>query len=535
MTKLSLDRFLGLVERSKLIPPEQLNDSVQSWKRRASLAQLDDARFCAEHLVDAGLLTSWQCKKLLEGRHRGFYLGKYKLLDHLGTGGMSSVYLAEHSRMQRRVAIKVLPYNRVADGAYLARFHLEAQAVAALDDKNIVRAFDLDDDGRIHYLVMEYIEGRDLLAMVTEDGPLDYHTAADYIAQAASGLAHAHAAGLVHRDIKPANLLVDRKGTVKILDLGLVKVAAAGSSAASDINVEQVLGTADYLAPEQAVNSHSVDHRADIYSLGCTLYCLLTGRPPFCTGTALERMIAHQQQTPPSVLVDRPDAPEALLAICARMMEKSPANRYQSSAEVHTALANWLASEAAAGRTGNKLEKAASQARGTRSEHTGSGDAADSRDSLLSGSARDLHRAAAHGQSLVDTDVNLQRATLKIPTQSPEPPAEAPSHASPSDVFQFAPPSKGGSGPLSHPAYPTPPPIVAPPAPAPPEADSDWHLAPPESLPHQDEPASSDAIDERHVLRMHRRSSAANYWVWIVVASALALFALVLATVAFPS
>src|SRR6185436_18880149 len=183
----------------------------------------------------------------------------------LGSGGMSSVYLAEHVLMQRRVAIKVLPHNRVGDSSYLARFHFEAQAAAALDHRNIVRAYDLDNEGRIHYLVMEYVEGRDLQAIVEQDGALEFHAAANVVAQAAAGLEHAHQRGLVHRDIKPANLLVDLKGTVKILDMGLAKFTPESRPTPGFAHDDQILGTADYLAPEQAANPRSVDHRADIY------------------------------------------------------------------------------------------------------------------------------------------------------------------------------------------------------------------------------------------------------------------------------
>ncbi len=228
MSKFSLDKFLEFARRSKLIEPERLDQVVSDWKREVTIAQLDDANECAAHLVDAGLLTPWQAHKLLEGRHRGFQLGKYKLLGHLGSGGMSSVYLAEHTLMHRLAAVKVLPQHRLSDASYVARFHLEGQSTAALDHPNIVRVYDLDSDGKIHYLVMEYIEGRDLEAVVAENGPMDPVTAADYVVQAAAGLDYAHQAGLVHRDVKPANLLVDRQGVVKILDMGLAKFAARG-------------------------------------------------------------------------------------------------------------------------------------------------------------------------------------------------------------------------------------------------------------------------------------------------------------------
>ena len=214
---------------------------------------------------------------------------------------MSSVYLAEHVLMQRRVAIKVLPKDRVEDSSYLARFHREAQAAAALDHRNIVRAYDVDNDGSNHYLVMEYVEGRDLQHIVKEDGPLDYAAAAEYIRQAAEGLAHAHQAGLIHRDVKPANLLVDQKNVVKVLDLGLARFTDESKASLTVAFDENVLGTADYLAPEQALDSHGVDARADIYGLGCSLYYLLTGHPPFPGGTLPQRLMMHQKQPPPSI------------------------------------------------------------------------------------------------------------------------------------------------------------------------------------------------------------------------------------------
>ena len=296
----------------------------------------------AQRLVDAGLLTRWQADRLLEGRYKSFFLGKYKLLGHLGAGGMSQVYLAEHALMHRRVAIKVLPKHRVNDSSYLARFRLEAEAVAALDHRNIVRAYDVDNVGDVHYLVMEYVEGRDLQVMVKESGVLDYALAAEYIRQAAEGLEHAHQAGLVHRDIKPANLLVDPHNVVKILDLGLARFTGEENASLTVKYDENVLGTADYLAPEQAANSHAADGRADIYSLGCSLYYLLVGQPPFPDGTLPQRLMMHQKSPPPDIRLKRPDAPDDLVDICLRMMAKKPSARYQSAQEVAETLADWL-------------------------------------------------------------------------------------------------------------------------------------------------------------------------------------------------
>jgi len=342
MTKPTVDTFLDLVRRSGLIEPDQLAGALRELKAQTDGKLPAEADPIAEKLIDAGLLTRWQCEKLMEGRHKGFFLKKYKLLDHLGTGGMSTVYLAEHVLMQRRVAIKILPKSRVEDSSYLARFHREAQAAAALDHRNIVRAYDVDNENDVHFLVMEYVEGRDLSQIVKRDGPLDYAEAADYIRQGAEGLAHAHQSGLIHRDVKPANLLVDQKNVVRVLDLGLARFTDEDRASLTVAYDENVLGTADYLAPEQALDSHGVDARADIYSLGCSLYYLLTGHPPFPEGTLPQRLIAHQKEPPPSILEDRPDAPQDLIEICMRMMAKKPKHRYQTAAEAAEALSGWL-------------------------------------------------------------------------------------------------------------------------------------------------------------------------------------------------
>ncbi|MCA9257793.1 MAG: serine/threonine protein kinase [Planctomycetales bacterium] len=330
------------MRRSRLVEEDPLQRFLSDWTSRQGAAALSDSAAIAQGLVDAELLTSWQADKLLAGKHKGFMLGKYKLLEHLGKGGMSSVYLAEHTLMKRKVAIKVLPRNRVEDATYLERFRIEARAAAKLDDPNIVRAYDIDQDGDTHYIVMEYVQGRNLHELVRDQGPLPYETAADYIAQVARGLSHAHEMGLVHRDIKPANCLVDKNQTVKLLDLGLARLIDDEASLTLDNN-ENVLGTADYLAPEQALNSHKADTRADIYSLGCTLYFLLTGHPPFPEGTISERLLKHQVEQPSSILKDRPDASPTLVNICNRMMSKKPEERYQTATEVAQRLSEWLA------------------------------------------------------------------------------------------------------------------------------------------------------------------------------------------------
>lgn len=348
MPTLSTEKFVEVVRRSGLIEEERLNAALESLSAQsagtANGSETDETQRLVTQLIELKLITSWQSDQLLKGKHKGFFLGKYKLLGHLGSGGMSSVYLAEHLLMQRRVAIKVLPQSRVDDTSYLARFRREAQAAAALDHKNIVRAYDIDNEGKHHYIVMEYVEGRDLQNVVKAEGPLEYNRAADYIRQAAEGLQHAHDANLIHRDIKPANLLVDHKGVVKVLDMGLARFTDETTTSLTIAHDENVLGTADYLAPEQAKNSHSVDYRADLYSLGCTMYYALTGHPPFRDGTLAERILKHQKESPPSILVDRPDAPKELIEVCSRMMAKQPSARFQSAGEIATTLAAWLTS-----------------------------------------------------------------------------------------------------------------------------------------------------------------------------------------------
>ncbi len=342
MAKLKVENFLELVKRSSLVEKDRLTRAVDEFKEQNSGEPFSDSESLAERFIKAGLLTKWQCSKLLEGRHKGFFLGKYKLLGHLGTGGMSSVYLAEHMLLQRRVAIKVLPQSRIKDSSYLPRFYREARAAAAVDHTNIVRAYDVDNEGDNHYLVMEYVEGRDLQQIIKQDGPMAYHVAANYMLQAARGLEHAHEQGLVHRDIKPGNLLVDLRGVVKVLDLGLARFTDDNQASLTVVHDENVLGTADYLAPEQSINSHTADLRADIYSLGCTFYFVLTGHPPFPEGTLAQRLMKHHTEEPASIMKDRPDAPQDLLRIVSKMMAKKVKERYQTTADVYNSLTEWL-------------------------------------------------------------------------------------------------------------------------------------------------------------------------------------------------
>ncbi len=340
----STEQLLELARRSCLVEEGRFSDFVATIDSQSESApQTVDEM--ADRLIDAKLLNRWQVNNLLKGKYKGFTLGKYKLLGHLGTGGMSSVYLAEHPVMERLVGIKVLPKRYLEDTNYLDRFRREARAVASLDHRNIVRAFDIDQDGDTHYIVMEYVDGRDLQKTVKEDGPLHSHDAVDYIAQAALGLQHAHDAGLIHRDVKPANCLLDKNGCVKLLDLGLAMFSQDDRESLSEKYKDSVVGTADYLAPEQARNSQTVDSRADIYGLGCTLYFLLTGQPPFPDGSIAERLLKHQTDEPQSLFDLKPATAPFVVDLCRRMMIKSRDQRIQTCREVAGEIRVWLASQ----------------------------------------------------------------------------------------------------------------------------------------------------------------------------------------------
>jgi len=374
MAKLSVDTFLEYVQRSGLVGDDELAASLQRFDAAHGGTRPEDAVAVAEHLIGEQLVTKWHCDKLFDRKYRGFFLGNYKLLGHLGTGGMSSVYLAEHRLLRQRRAIKVLPKSRIGDSSYLARFQREAQAIAALQHRNIVRAYDVDNEGETHYMVMEYVSGADLNTIVKDFAPrfLDFTVAADYIIQAADGLQHAHESCLIHRDVKPANLLVDDKGVVKILDLGLALFSSEAESSLTIAHNENVLGTADYLAPEQALNSHDVDARADIYALGCTFYYLLTGHPPFPDGSLAQRIAKHQTQQPADIRIDRPDCPRELIDLVRRMMHKKRERRIQSAGEVAAELRAWLATQPATTASELAATQAATSLTAGRSD-TGSG------------------------------------------------------------------------------------------------------------------------------------------------------------------
>ncbi len=314
-------------------------DRVRSELRNADSK---DGKAFIEFLVRHQQLSRWQAKFLYQGKAHQISLGSYVLLDKLGQGGMGVVFKARHRTMDRVVAIKTLNPKFFKNKQVVERFQREVKAAARLVHPNIVAAFDAGEARGFHYLVMEYVVGRNLHAIVTQDGPFKQDQAVELILQVARGLEHAHSKGVVHRDVKPNNLMLDADGQVKILDLGLAQLFQTESdpnepTAAPLTEAGHMMGTVDYIAPEQAQDSSSADLRADIYALGGTLYFLCSGRPMFDGLTPVNRILAHLNSPPPSIS-EACGASQSLDQVFRRMVAKKPAQRYQSMSEVIEAL-----------------------------------------------------------------------------------------------------------------------------------------------------------------------------------------------------
>ncbi|HVX12508.1 MAG TPA: family 16 glycoside hydrolase [Pirellulales bacterium] len=344
--KLSVDQFTHDLEAYGLLTAADL----QAFRADATHGAQADANELARKLVAAGKLTKYQSTNALQGKAKNLVFGEYVVLAKIGSGGMGDVFKAEHRRMKRVVALKILPPAAVKSPEAVQRFQQEMQAAARLEHANIVTAHDAGEGHGVHFLVMQYVDGRDLASLVAERGPLPVSNAVNYIVQAARGLAYAHGKGIVHRDVKPANLLLNGEGTVKILDMGIAQLDRGTASAmagnrASLTAAGEIMGTVDYMAPEQAEDPRQADARSDIYSLGCTLYFLLTGEPLYQGATVIKKMVAHREQPIPSLTVKRPDIPPGLDRVFARMVAKQAAERFQTMQEVIAALESLKSTE----------------------------------------------------------------------------------------------------------------------------------------------------------------------------------------------
>jgi eukaryotic-like serine/threonine-protein kinase len=328
--------FLRVLELSQLLDPETLA------QLRDNNAEDEAPSAVAEGLIQKGLLTRFQTKQLLNGKHRGFVLGPYKLLDQIGQGGMGTVFIAEHNALKKRVALKVLSREHAENQSAVDRFQREARAASALAHPNIVRVHHVGHTAGVHYLVMEYVDGATLENILDRKGPFTAEQAVKIAVQTAAGLNHAHEKGFVHRDIKPENLMLTRAGTVKILDMGLTKsVNKAEDNLTGAFKADLILGTIDYLSPEQALQS-DVDARADVYSLGATLFTLICGHSPYEGVPAQQKLMQHQFGKVPDLIKFRPEIPKELAAVVSKMMAKKPDERYASVADVIEALAPWM-------------------------------------------------------------------------------------------------------------------------------------------------------------------------------------------------
>jgi serine/threonine-protein kinase len=331
MVVTSAEEFLALLEKSGLLIPAQL---IQV---RSTVAADENAKTLARNLAHRNLITRWQAAQLLAGRS-SFYLGKYRLIELLGRGGLGSAFLAEHVTMNRRVVLKVISRQVSTDPTLLERFLVAARAVAALDHPNIVHAYSIDNEFERYFLVMEFFEGVDLQHLVTKDGPLDCERAVAYIRQAADGLDYAHQRNMIHGNLKASHLLVNAQGVLKILDLGLAGLSAGESTTAAE--GPRASTSFETLAAAQAMMSPDLALSADLYALGCALYFLLTSQPP--QGQVRPTDAAKQLTSePPDVRLPRPDVPPALAAICRKMMAKKPEDGYPTAAAVSLALAQW--------------------------------------------------------------------------------------------------------------------------------------------------------------------------------------------------
>jgi len=327
----STHEFLELVRKHGLVAE---GDLARCWSGSDGPEQEMAVEGLAQALVDEGLLTAFQARQLLKGRRNGFLLANtYLLLDQLAAGGMGWVYLAEHLTLKRLVALKMLPPYKRHDRLAHECFAREAWALAQLNHPNLVRFHERGQAGGLPFLVLDYVDGCDMHHFVAQNGRMLPARAAGFIHQAALGVQHLHDLDLVHCDLKPGNLVLDRRGTIKVIDLGLV--------CRTGMETED-LGTADFLAPEQAAGRR-VDARTDVYSLGASLYYLLTGQQPF-HGDAVDKMLGHQWRQPVPVAAVRGDVPAGLLAVLEGMMAKEPAHRYDCAGAAADALAPWVIS-----------------------------------------------------------------------------------------------------------------------------------------------------------------------------------------------
>ncbi|MDA1232315.1 MAG: serine/threonine-protein kinase, partial [Planctomycetota bacterium] len=345
MAQLHVTELLTLLQRSGLLTTAQWETAqsiARQWnKNRTSNPAAETSEILAAELVRSGLLTQWQSAQLLKGQ-TGFVLQKYRLLAPVGKGGMGHVFKASDSNSDAIVAIKVMSRKLTGNQTLVSRFRREIRASSLLNSPNIVRTLDAGRVGKVDFMVMEFVNGDQLDRIISRISTIPVGIACEMIRQAAIGLQHAHEQKMVHRDIKPGNLIIDwscdGKGTVKIMDMGLVRLSDENEETTSVTRAGQVMGTPDYMSPEQGWDTATVDWRSDLYSLGCTFFRLVTGRVPFPGDNPLQVLMARCSKDAPSAKLHRADIPDAIDGILRRLTLRDPNARFQSAAEVISAL-----------------------------------------------------------------------------------------------------------------------------------------------------------------------------------------------------
>jgi serine/threonine protein kinase len=339
----TIEDFLKTVLKSGLLDRGQLQEAL----RDVPASQRDNSRALADHLVRRGKLSRFQASKILSGNGKGLLLGHYQVLAPIGRGGMSTVYLARDDRSGELVALKLLPPSRWRkEERLLARFQREMELSRRVSHPHLAWTHESGFCLGVYYIAMEYIPGKNLSKVVTEGGPLRVPRAARLMAEVASGLEHAHNQGLIHRDLKPSNIMITPNDHAKVLDLGLALMEGEEAEQSVIGGQGYIVGTMDYIAPEQTTDAAAVDGRADIYSLGCTLYFALTGRPPFPGGSSRDKVRRHRQEEPDPLRELAPNVPAGFARLIERMMAKDPAQRPSSAVAVEEELHVWATEDA---------------------------------------------------------------------------------------------------------------------------------------------------------------------------------------------
>ncbi len=339
----TVEEFLKNVLRSGLLDRDRLQEALRGLPRE----ERGEAKAVSEYLVRAGLLSRFQAGRLLKGIAAGLILGPYQLLSPIGRGGMGTVFMARDERSGLLVALKILPPRLAREGERMrSRFLREMAVSRRVSHPHLAWTYETGQRRGVYYIAMEFIPGKTLSRLVHDEGPLRLQRAARLIAEAATGLEHAHNVGLVHRDLKPSNIMVTPHDHAKVLDLGLALIHGETVEDPAVVGGQgYIVGTMDYIAPEQTTDAAAVDARSDIYSLGCTLYFALCGQPPFPGGTNKDKIRRHRHEEPWALEQVRPEVPPDFAAMVRRMMAKDPAKRYPSAIAVAEDLRAWAAGE----------------------------------------------------------------------------------------------------------------------------------------------------------------------------------------------